>query len=218
MFRNEAASILGIDITASLDVAQAAFRKLAIKNHPDKGGSHEAFCQLNEAFDVFKNSTSREQPYQEAADFFNEIFREMYKGASERKRHSHMDDLLKMGGYRAFETSWAKRRHTTSEYESAEEASVVNLDLDTGFWSVFGTKVGHHCGKLDRNNITMATTYENGCHDYSSFSFKDGCIILGERERRLKDIEYLVLSWRFDKRYTALRVCEYGRWADWYIV
>jgi len=54
-------SILGVSKSASQDEIKKAFRKLAHKHHPDKGGSAEKFKQINEAYQVLSNKEKREQ-------------------------------------------------------------------------------------------------------------------------------------------------------------
>lgn len=54
--------ILGIAKDASADEIKKAFRKLAVKYHPDKEGGDEAkFKEANEAYEVLKDSTKRQR-------------------------------------------------------------------------------------------------------------------------------------------------------------
>ncbi|CAN4126370.1 unnamed protein product [Withania somnifera] len=52
--------ILGVPKTASQDDLKKAYRKAAIKNHPDKGGDPEKFKELAQAYDVLSNPEKRE--------------------------------------------------------------------------------------------------------------------------------------------------------------
>ena len=54
-------SILGVGKNASQDDIKKAYRKLAMKHHPDRGGSAEKLQQVNEAYDVLKDPTKRKQ-------------------------------------------------------------------------------------------------------------------------------------------------------------
>ena len=54
-------SVLGVDKKASEDDIKKAFRKLAHKHHPDKGGSDEAFKEITEAYSVLSDAKKRRE-------------------------------------------------------------------------------------------------------------------------------------------------------------
>ena len=54
-------SILGVGKNASQDDIKKAYRKLAMKHHPDRGGSAEKLQQVNEAYDTLKDPVKRQQ-------------------------------------------------------------------------------------------------------------------------------------------------------------
>ena len=53
--------ILWVSETASTDEIKKAFRKLAIKHHPDRWGSKEKFQEINEAYQVLSDEKKRWQ-------------------------------------------------------------------------------------------------------------------------------------------------------------
>jgi DnaJ-class molecular chaperone len=53
--------ILGVEENASQDEIKKAFRKLSLKNHPDKGGDLEKFKEISEAYDTLSNEEKRQQ-------------------------------------------------------------------------------------------------------------------------------------------------------------
>lgn len=54
--------VLGVAKSASDDEIKKAFRKLAVKYHPDKeGGSEEKFKEINEAYEVLKDKQKRQR-------------------------------------------------------------------------------------------------------------------------------------------------------------
>lgn len=53
--------MLGIEESASDEEIKKAFRKLAMKHHPDKWGNEEEFKKINEAYQVVGDSQKRQQ-------------------------------------------------------------------------------------------------------------------------------------------------------------
>ena len=47
-------STLGVGKNATDDDIKKAYRKLAMKHHPDKGGDEAEFKKINEAYDILK--------------------------------------------------------------------------------------------------------------------------------------------------------------------
>ena len=61
--------ILGVNKSASEDEIKKAFRKLAHKYHPDKGGDENKFKEINEAYQVLSSKEKRQQ-----YDRFGQVF------------------------------------------------------------------------------------------------------------------------------------------------
>lgn len=59
---------LGIHKSASTDDIKAAFKKLALQYHPDKGGDSKHFAKITEAYDVLSNADKRHE-YDNPTDF-----------------------------------------------------------------------------------------------------------------------------------------------------
>lgn len=53
--------LLDISKDASSNDIKKAYRKLAVKHHPDKGGNEEEFKKISEAYDVLSNDEKRKQ-------------------------------------------------------------------------------------------------------------------------------------------------------------
>lgn len=54
-------TVLGVDQSASDQDIKSAFRKLAVKYHPDRGGDENKFKEINEAYDKIKTAEKRQQ-------------------------------------------------------------------------------------------------------------------------------------------------------------
>lgn len=62
MSKRDYYEVLGVAKDASADEIKKAFRKAAVKYHPDKeGGDEEKFKEVNEAYEVLKDSTKRQR-------------------------------------------------------------------------------------------------------------------------------------------------------------
>lgn len=62
MSKRDYYDVLGVSKTASADEIKKAFRKLAVKHHPDKeGGDETKFKEANEAYEVLKDAQKRQR-------------------------------------------------------------------------------------------------------------------------------------------------------------
>ena len=62
MTKRDYYEVLGVSKTASADEIKKAFRKAAVKHHPDKEGGDEAkFKEINEAYEVLKDQQKRQR-------------------------------------------------------------------------------------------------------------------------------------------------------------
>lgn len=54
-------SILGVQKTASAEDIKKAYRKAAMKHHPDRGGDQQRFKEISEAYDILSDNNKRMQ-------------------------------------------------------------------------------------------------------------------------------------------------------------
>lgn len=57
-------AVLGISYSATPDQIKSAFRKLAHKHHPDKGGDAEKFKQISAAYNAIKDKKPAPQQHE----------------------------------------------------------------------------------------------------------------------------------------------------------
>ena len=62
---------LGVNRNASQSDIKRAFKKQAMKHHPDKGGDPKQFQQLNEAYEVLGNEQKKSQYDKVGSPFVN---------------------------------------------------------------------------------------------------------------------------------------------------
>jgi curved DNA-binding protein len=51
--------LLNVDKTATLDEIKSAYKKMAMAHHPDKGGDHAKFAEINEAYQTLRDPGKR---------------------------------------------------------------------------------------------------------------------------------------------------------------
>lgn len=61
MSKRDYYEVLGVKKDASADEIKKAFRRAAIEHHPDKGGDEAKFKEINEAYEVLKDSAKRQR-------------------------------------------------------------------------------------------------------------------------------------------------------------
>lgn len=108
--------VLGVSKSASQDELKKAYRKSAIKNHPDKGGDPEKFKELGQAYEVLSDPEKREiydqygedalkegmggggggGPFHNPFDIFEQFFSTsgFGGGSSSRRRQQQGEDVI----------------------------------------------------------------------------------------------------------------------------
>lgn len=71
--------ILGVNRNATQEEIKKAYRKLSLKNHPDKGGDVDKFKEISTAYDILSNESTRRKYDMECSDIgsthnMNDIF------------------------------------------------------------------------------------------------------------------------------------------------
>lgn len=71
--------ILGVNRNATQEEIKKAYRKLSLKNHPDKGGDVDKFKEISTAYDILSNEITRRKYDMECSDIgsthnMNDIF------------------------------------------------------------------------------------------------------------------------------------------------
>ena len=61
MAKRDYYDVLGVKKDASADEIKKSFRRSAIEHHPDRGGDETKFKELNEAYEVLKDTEKRKR-------------------------------------------------------------------------------------------------------------------------------------------------------------
>jgi len=81
---------LGVEKTASADEIKKAFRKKALKEHPDKGGDPEKFKEITVAYEVLSDPEKRKT--------YDKYGEEGLREGPQAQGFSDIFDLFGMGG------------------------------------------------------------------------------------------------------------------------
>lgn len=97
MKHSQARTILGVEKSASKDEIKNAYRRLAAKHHPDKGGDAEKFKEIAAAYDVLQTPEPAADKYNRRS--FEEAYRDIFGDRASESLYSvktfHVDVSLK---------------------------------------------------------------------------------------------------------------------------
>lgn len=74
-------AVLGVDKQASPEDIKKAYRKLAVKHHPDKGGDQEKFKEISAAYEILSDEQKRHEydnPMPQGMPGMGDLFRNMF--------------------------------------------------------------------------------------------------------------------------------------------
>lgn len=146
--------VLGVSKNASQDEIKSQYRKLALKFHPDRNKSSNAaehFKEISEAYAVLSDSEkkkiydqyghagvdgrySSQDIFQGASGNFNDIFQDLFGGASSSGFNSVFENLFGGGGFGGFR-SYGRQRGSDLLYETridlkdVLQGKKINIDL-----------------------------------------------------------------------------------------
>lgn len=116
---------LGVAKTATPDDIKQAYRRLASKNHPDKGGSTEQFQKIEEAYRILGDQASRSQ-------YDNAQQPQQFSGFNQFGGFGSFDDLIRQ--FHRHEQPRQQRIYTIGvpiTLEQSAQGSTENIHLNT---------------------------------------------------------------------------------------
>ncbi|KAM3242773.1 hypothetical protein ACQJBY_055022 [Aegilops geniculata] len=137
--------VLGVSKTATPDELKKAYRKAAIKNHPDKGGDPEKFKELAQAYDVLNDPEKREIYDQYGED----AIKEGMGGSGGADMHSPFDifEQLFGGGGGGFGGGSSRGRRQKRGEDVVHTMKVSLEDLYNGATKKLSLSRNVLCGK-----------------------------------------------------------------------
>ena len=124
-------SILGVDQSASQDDIKKAYRKLAMKNHPDRGGNADKFKEISVAYDTLSDPAKRSQYDQQLSGGtnFNNINFNNFEDIQ-----SMFGNIFRFGpGFASHENLMRKNRDLNLRVSISLKDSFVGKDLEATF-------------------------------------------------------------------------------------
>lgn len=145
MTKNEAYQILGLSPAASPEEIKKAYRKLAMKHHPDRGGDEAEFKRIKEASETLEKPDQQHR-HMGGADF-DDIFRNMRGGFSFQQTFNIPVDISLREAF----TGIVSKTLTLSMLDAGERTIAVKVPAGVSHGGV----IGQHTGKRHGNDITI---------------------------------------------------------------
>ena len=125
MTHSQALQVLSLAAGASKKRLKTAYRRAAMKHHPDKGGDQECFILAKEAYDLLveQGTTERHEPQQGFSHL--EGFGNPFAGVEVRVRYQKQSDTP------TAEERWNAHR------EAMRTAAAAGVSFSTAAWGIF---------------------------------------------------------------------------------
>lgn len=125
-------NVLGVGKNASQDEIRKAYRSLAMKHHPDRGGNEETFKQVNEAYTTIGDAKKRAQ-YDAGFSYNSTNWDDIFRHSSRHQhRYKHNPRAqVRMALHIDFETSIRGGRKLVS-VSLGNDVSAMEIEIDPG--------------------------------------------------------------------------------------
>lgn len=122
---------LGINKQASQDEVKAAYRRMASKHHPDKGGDTATFQQVEEAYRTLGDEQKRSEYDQPQAQFHHHSFNQSFNFGDIFGQHSPFADIFKQHQQQHHQRRTSYRTRVQITLDQAARGDEVPIQINT---------------------------------------------------------------------------------------
>jgi DnaJ-class molecular chaperone len=122
---------LGINKQASQDEIKAAYRRMASKHHPDKGGDTAEFQKIEEAYRTLGDEQKRVEYDQPQAQFHHHSFNQSFNFGDIFGQHSPFADIFKQHQQQHHQRRTSYRTRVQITLDQAARGDEVPIQINT---------------------------------------------------------------------------------------
>ena len=122
---------LGINKQASQDEIKAAYRRMASKHHPDKGGDTAEFQKIEEAYRTLGDEQKRAEYDQPQAQFHHHTFNQSFNFGDIFGQHSPFADIFKQHQQQHHQRRTSYRTRVQITLDQAARGDEVPIQINT---------------------------------------------------------------------------------------
>jgi molecular chaperone DnaJ len=158
MAKRDYYEVLGIGKNASADEIKKAFRRAAVEHHPDRGGDEEKFKEINEAYEILKDTDKRKRydQFGHAGVGGNSGY-EGFNGFGQGQNVNF--DFGDLGLGDIFSSFFGGGNQQQRQTRGRDVESRIEITFDQ---AIFGTEVDLHLNVEDTCEHCKGTTVEPG--------------------------------------------------------
>jgi DnaJ family protein A protein 2 len=126
--------VLGVSKDSSASEIKSAYRKLAMKNHPDKGGDPEKFKEISHAYDILGDEEKRKNydnpsPFGDMGDLFGTMFSQPQQQMHQHILSISLEDVYRGKSIKLNVTNTKPCERCSTECTACKGRGIVTLSM-----------------------------------------------------------------------------------------
>jgi curved DNA-binding protein len=168
---------LGVADNASQDEIKQAYKKLAMKNHPDRGGDTNKFQEISQAYDTLSDSQKRAQydaqkngfnpfhqnmggGFQDVGEMFSFAFGPGFAGFNQRRKNRDLSIRVKITFKHSFTGTQVEARFNTPSGKSQNVVIDIPPGVQSGQTIRYGGLGDDSVPNLPRGDLNVTIVVE----------------------------------------------------------